>query len=484
MVMLQKNLRIFSLIILLVFWIASCAINPVTGQRELMLLDEQEEIELGRQVNIQVVQEFGIYDDPELSTYVNDFCQKLAKISHRPNLPYDCKVMDSPVVNAFAVPGGYIYFTRGILAYLNNEAEMIGVMGHELGHVTARHSAQQYSRAQLAQVGLGVGMIFLDYLPAIAGEVAQLGVQMLFLKFSRDNERQSDDLGVEYASRLGYDAEQMANFFNSLDRMRPSSDRSPLPDWFSTHPNPAERNETVSLKAKQWQEKLGLRSPKINRDEYLRRIEGLVFGENPRQGFVENNIFYHPDLRFEFPVPQGWILQNTPAFIRLVSPNKDAMIIFTISPEGPPKQAALQFTQKNKAEVIESSPTEVNGLPAHRLISEVRSSQGVLTIKSYFIEKEGKVYMFHGFTSPVRFDQYSPTFSITMEKFRELTDPKKLAVKPPRVRIRSAPQGGSVRGVLVALGVPEDDLERTALLNGKTLNENIGAGTMMKVIER
>ena len=482
--MVRRNLTIFSLIVLLVFWIASCAINPVTGQRELMLLDDQEEIELGRQANTQIVQEFGIYDDPGLSSYVNDFCQKLAKISHRPELSYECKVMDSPVVNAFAVPGGYIYFTRGILAYLNNEAEMITVMGHELGHITARHSAQQYSKAQLAQVGLGVGMIFLDYLPAIAGDVAQLGMQMLFLKFSRDNERQSDDLGVEYASKMGYDAKQMANFFDTLDRMRPSSEGSPLPDWFSTHPNPAERNETVSLRAREWQEKLGLRSPKINRDVYLKRIEGLVFGENPRQGFVENNIFYHPDLRFQFPVPQGWVLQNTPAFIRVVSPNKDALIIFTISPEGPPEQAALQFAQKNKVEVIETSPTKVNGLPAHRLISEVRSSQGVLTIKSYFIEKEGKVYMFHGFTSPVRFDQYSSTFGSTMEQFRELTDPKRLEVKPFRVRILSAPRAGSVRGALLALNVPENDLEKIALLNGKTLDDTIAAGTLMKIIKK
>ena len=482
MVMVRKNFTTFALIILLISFLVSCAINPVTGQRELMLLDDQEEIELGRQANTQIVQEFGIYDDPELSTYVNDFCQKLAKISHRPNLSYECKVMDSPVVNAFAVPGGYIYFTRGILAYLNNEAEMIGVMGHELGHVTARHSAQQYTRAQIAQVGLGVGMIFLDYLPAIAGDVAQLGVQMLFLKFSRDNERQSDDLGVEYASKMGYDAEQMANFFNTLDRMRPSSDGSPLPDWFSTHPNPAERNETVSLRAKEWQEKLGLRAPKINRDEYLKRIDGLVFGENPRHGFVENNIFYHPDLLFEFPVPQEWTLQNTPAFVRMISPQKDALMIFTIAPEGPPEQAALQFAQKNKVEVIESSPTRVNGLPAHRLISEARSPQGVLTIKSYFIEKEGKVYMFHGFTSPVRFDQYSPTFSSTMERFRELTDPKKLGVKPLRVRILSAPRAGSVRGALLARGVAENDLEKMALLNGKTLDDTIAAGTLIKII--
>lgn len=479
--MFRKNLTIFSLTLFLVFWIASCAINPVTGQRELMLLDDQEEIELGRQANVQIVQEYGIYDDPELSTYVNDFCQRLAKISHRPNLSYECKVMDSPVVNAFALPGGYIYFTRGILAYLNNEAELISVMGHELGHVTARHSAQQYSRAQLAQVGLGVGMVFM---PDIAGEVAQLGVQMLFLKFGRDDERQSDDLGVEYASKLGYDAKQMANFFNTLDRMRPSSDGSPLPDWFSTHPNPAERNQTVSLRAKEWQDKLNLKNAKINRDEYLRRIDGLVFGENPRQGFVENNIFYHPDLRFQFPLPQGWVLQNAPAFIRMVSPNKDALIIFTISPEGPPEQAALQFVQKNEARVIESSPTKVNGLPAHRLISEVRSSQGVLTIKSYFIEKKGKVYMFHGITSPVRFDQYSPTFGNTMEQFRELTNPKMLEVKPLRIRILSSARSGTVRGALLAQGVTENDLEKMALLNGKTLDDPIAAGTLIKIIRK
>lgn len=481
MVMVRKNFTTFALIILLISFLVSCAINPVTGQRELMLLDDQEEIELGRQANVQIVQEYGIYDDPELSTYVNDFCQRLAKISHRPNLSYECKVMDSPVVNAFAVPGGYIYFTRGILAYLNNEAELISVMGHELGHVTARHSAQQYSRAQLAQVGLGVGMVFM---PDIAGEVAQLGVQMLFLKFGRDDERQSDDLGVEYASKLGYDAKQMANFFNTLDRMRPSSDGSPLPDWFSTHPNPAERNQTVSLRAKEWQDKLNLKNPKINRDEYLRRIDGLVFGENPRQGFVENNIFYHPDLRFQFPLPQGWVLQNAPAFIRMVSPNKDALIIFTISPEGPPEQAALQFVQKNEARVIESSPTKVNGLPAHRLISEVRSSQGVLTIKSYFIEKEGKVYMFHGITSPVRFDQYSPTFGNTMEQFRELTNPKMLEVKPLRIRILSSARSGTVRGALLAQGVNENDLEKMALLNGKTLDDPIAAGTLIKIIRK
>jgi predicted Zn-dependent protease len=172
----------------LLFWISSCAVNPVTGRQELMLLSEPDEIQLGRQTDGQVVQEYGLYEDAKLTAYLNDICQRLGKISHRPNLTYHFKVLDVSVVNAFAVPGGYVYFTRGILASLNNEAELAAVMGHEIGHITARHSARQYSQAQLAQLGLGLGMVFAEKIPALS-ELAQLGVGMLFLRFSRDNER-------------------------------------------------------------------------------------------------------------------------------------------------------------------------------------------------------------------------------------------------------------------------------------------------------
>jgi len=212
----------------LLFWISSCAVNPVTGRQELMLLSEPDEIQFGRQTDGQVVQEYGLYEDAKLTAYLNDICQRLGKISHRPNLTYHFKVLDVSVVNAFAVPGGYVYFTRGILASLNNEAELAAVMGHEIGHITARHSARQYSQAQLAQLGLGVGMVFAEKIPALS-ELAQLGVGMLFLRFSRDNERQADDLGVEYSSKVGYDATQMASFFETLERMNPGSDRSGLP---------------------------------------------------------------------------------------------------------------------------------------------------------------------------------------------------------------------------------------------------------------
>ncbi len=242
------------------FWLASCAVNPVSGQRELMLISEDKEIQLGRQTDADVVRQFGIYDDQKLNAYVNGLGQRMGKVSHRPHLAYHFKVLDVSVVNAFAVPGGYVYFTRGILANLNTEAELAGVMGHEIGHITARHSAQQISRAQLAKLAVEAGSVFSDEFRALSG-LAGFGVQMLFLKFSRDNERQADDLGVEYASKVGYDASQMANFFETLDRMQAHGDKSGLPSWFSTHPNPEDREKVVRERSREWQQKLGRKKP-------------------------------------------------------------------------------------------------------------------------------------------------------------------------------------------------------------------------------
>jgi predicted Zn-dependent protease len=250
-----------SCLIGLLSWILSCATNPVTGKQELMLLSEADEIKLGQETDLQVVREYGLYEDPQLTAYLNGICQRLGKLSHRPHLTYHFKIVDVSVANAFAVPGGYVYFTRGILASLNNEAELAGVMGHEIGHITARHSAHQYSRAQLAQIGLGVGSLFMDS-SALTG-LAQLGVGMLFLRFSRDNERQADDLGVEYSSKAGYDASEMANFFETLERMNAGSDRSGLPGWFSTHPNPTDRVQAVRERAREWLRKLNQRDLNI-----------------------------------------------------------------------------------------------------------------------------------------------------------------------------------------------------------------------------
>jgi predicted Zn-dependent protease len=467
----------------LLLYTASCAVNPVSGQRELMLVSEREEIQLGGQTDGDVVRQFGIYGDQRLNAYVNGLGQRMAKVSHRPHLDYHFKVLDISIVNAFAVPGGYVYFTRGILASLNNEAELAGVMGHEIGHVTARHSAQQISRAQLAQMGMAIGSIVSPEFRALSG-LTGMGVQMLFLKFSRDNERQADDLGVEYATKVGYDASQMANFFETLDRMTPHSDKSGLPGWFSTHPNPEDREKVVRVRSREWQQKLGQKNPEVGRNEYLRHIDGLVFGEDPRQGYVDDGMFYHPQLRFQFPVPRDWKVRNTPSQVQMEPKQGGTAILLSVTSGTSPRQAAINFAEKSQANVIKYDAKKVNGLSAYRLISDIATQGGVFRVMSYFIAKENYIYVFHGLSTPQSYEAHASLFERTMGQFRPLTDRKRINVHPDRIRIKATKGAGTMGNVLRSLGVPEKERKDIALLNGKSLNDPIPANTMIKVVEK
>lgn len=466
----------------LICWIPSCAVNPVSGKQELMLLSESSEIDLGRQTDTEVVKEYGVLEDPKLTAYLNDFCQRLGKVSHRPQLSYRFKIVDASVVNAFAVPGGYVYFSRGILATLNSQAELAGVMGHEIGHIAARHSAKQYSRAQLAQVGLGVGSVFIDS-PVLSG-LAQLGAGMLFMRFSRDNEREADDLGVEYATKAGYDSAQLAGFFETLERMNPGSDRSGLPGWFSTHPSPQDRVQVVRARAKEWREKLGLRDSKINREPYLKRIDGLLFGDDPGQGYVDGNIFYHPGLRFQFPVPTKWKLSHKPSQVQMVSEAEDAVMLLSSISGSSSRETAGEFIAKTGASVIRSDGIQVNGLSSQRVTSEIRTQKGAYRLTSYFIEKGKSVFVFHGLTSIERFQNYGPLFENTMRQFRELSDPRRIDVKPDRIRIRTSRSSGSLENALRSFGVSNEKLKEMVLLNGGNPNQILPANSLIKVVEK
>ena len=217
----------------------SCAVNPATGKKQFMLMSKSQEVEMGRQYDPQVIATFGEYKDDQIQAFIQQKGLELAKISHWPDLVYHVKILDSPVVNAFAVPGGYIYLTRGILAQLNNEAELAGIIGHEMGHITARHSVSQQSKQQLGQLLIIGGMIASEDFRQYAG-YAMMGMQLLFLKFSRDDERQADELGVEYSSRIGYDAHKMADFFQVLKKMNITSEQDGVPTFLSTHPDPGD----------------------------------------------------------------------------------------------------------------------------------------------------------------------------------------------------------------------------------------------------
>ena len=478
----RNAVSVVATILILLLIPLSCAINPVTGKKEFMLVTEQDEISLGKEADQSVGQTYGFYENPALSEYVNRIGQSISKNTQRPNNEYHFKVLDTPVINAFAVPGGYVYVTRGILAYMNDEAELAGVIGHELGHENARHIAQQMSRQQVAQLGFNVGIILSEDFRKYAG-LAQLGASMLFLKFSRDDERQADDLGVEYGSKSGYDTYRMAAFFQTLERLNPAGG-SGLPDWFSTHPNPANRVTAVKNKTAEWRQKLNGTQYAIKRDHYLKTVSGIVFGEDPRQGYVEGSAFYHPTMRFTFPVPSGWKVNNTPSQVQIVSDKQDAVILLMQDKATSVSIAADQFIQEAKAAVQSREKLAVNNFQAEKVVARLISGQDTLRTMSYFIAKGGAVYAFHGMTRWNQYSQYSPTFSRTLGGFKNLDDPSKINVTPETLIVKTVTRTGSLETVLKQFGTPDNELENQAVLNGMNLADNVNAGTLIKIVAR
>lgn len=469
----------------------SCAKNPVTGKRDLMFISESQEIAMGKQADPEIVNAFGLYDNPALQKFIKDKGQQMANISHRSKLQYEFRVLDSPVINAFAVPGGYVYFTRGILAHFNDEAQFAGVLGHEIGHITARHTAKQQSKAVLAQGALIVGMIVSPEFGQFA-EAASQGVGLLFLKFGRDAERESDKLGVEYSSKIGYDASHMADFFQTLHRQQAGSGAGEIPEFLSTHPSPEDRFVTVNKLAGDWKKKLNLTNPKTNRNAYLKMIDGIVFGEDPKQGFVENSIFYHPVLKFQFPVPNAWAHQNSPQQFQMVPKDGKAMMMLTLAPGENLTAAAQQVMQRYQLEVVESKNVTVNGITGLAIVADQKPQQGqqqqqqqqVVRTLTYLLQYGGNIYSLMGVTSQQNFNTYFPVFTASMEAFRPLTDTEKLNRQPERVRVKTLQQGTTLAQALRNYKIPDNRLEEMAILNGMALTDRIEAGTMIKVVEK
>jgi len=438
--------------------VISCAINPVTGKRQFMLVSESDEINMGREYDPQISEMYGVYNDEALTKYVDDLGQKMVKISHRSKLAFDIKVMDSPVINAFAVPGGYLYITRGILAYLNSEAELAGVMGHEIGHVTARHSASQQSKAQLAQIGLGVGSVLSETFAQYSG-LAQQATGLLFLKFGRDDETQSDKLGVEYSTKVGYDANHMSNFFNVLNKMSGGDGKS-LPSFLSTHPNPADRVVKVKKQTAKWQKKVPETNFVVNRDAYLNKINGIIFGPDPQQGFVENDRFYHPGLKFQFPTPNGWAVNNLPSQVQMVAADEQGVMVFKLVPLETEVAAATKFAIESGLVVASRKSVKVNGNNAEVLVGTVTTEQGALKLMVYFIKMGNNVYSIMGYSAAAGFANYESSFLATMKGFAKLTDQSKINRKPDRIRIKKVTSDMSFANALKSIGVAEDEMEQ------------------------
>lgn len=486
----MKRLGITGSILIAIILLDSCAKNPVTGRNELMLMSKGQEIAMGQQSDPEIVAFFGLYEDQKLQNFINEKGKEMVAVSHRKELPYEFKIVDSPVVNAFAVPGGFVYFTRGIMAHFNNEAEFAGVLGHEIGHITARHSAKQYSNAMLGQVGLVAGSIISPEFAQVA-DIASTGLQLLFLKFGRDAESQSDKLGVEYSTKIGYDASEMADFFTTLDRLSSQSGQE-VPTFLSTHPDPADRERKVAKLAADWRKKTKATNLEVNRDSYLKMIDGIVYGEDPKQGYVENNVFYHPVLKFQFAVPAAWTVQNTPQQVQMVPSDGRALMMLTLAQGNTLEAAAQTAVQNYQIKVLDSKQESVNGLPAIILVGDQvqeqqqTQQQGTATgarVIMYFIQYGGNIYNLIGASSQNDFNAYMQLFQSTMGTFRELTDSEKINKEAEHVRIKTVPRSGTLSQAFEALHVDQKRMEELSILNGMTLNDRVDSGMLIKVIE-
>lgn len=458
--------------------LAGCSTNPATGKRQIAFIGEQQEIAMGREADQQIQQQLGLYPDQELQAYVNRLGQQLAAKSERPDLPWTFRVVDDPVVNAFALPGGFIYVTRGLLSHLTSEAELVSVLGHEIGHVTGRHSVEQMSKAQLAQVGLIAGMILKPEL-ANYGDLATTGLQLMFLKYGRDDEREADSLGLRYLNQQNYDPREMSDVFRTLARVSAQQKQGRIPNWLSTHPTPEDRIQRINAQVAE----LGNVSNRtIGRERYLSAIDGVVFGTNPREGYFQGNTFIHPELGFQMRFPQGWKVQNQKQAVGAMSPNQDAVVVLTLSGRRSPEEAAREFFSQQGVVQGQSLRASLDGLPAvARVFGVQRGQGGNLQGIVAFVEKDDRVYQILGYTMAQSFNRYDNLLSDSLGSFERVTDRRLLDVQPGRLDVVSIPSAMTLDEF--NRRYPSSvDLDTLAIINDAERSTRFPAGTDRKSV--
>jgi predicted Zn-dependent protease len=445
-----------------------------------MLYSEADEIAMGKQTDQQVKAIYGIYADQALNAYVDKIGQSLVPYTHRPQLTYHFAVLDSPVVNAFAVPGGYIYVTRGIMALMNSEAELAVVLGHELGHVNARHSMSRLSNQTLASIGLAAGSAISKTFSDLAG-LASTGMQLMFLKYSRDDEREADQLGVDYSRKGGFNPAKMIDFFASLETLGDLSGGQTLPGFLSTHPLTSERIQNTKDMILETDKQL-----KVDQNGYFNRINNMVFGPDPRQGFVEGDTFYHPDLRFFFSFPRDWKVQNDPSQVLMVSPDENAAVILQAekSSENPRTYSQNQLSQVEGVTFIEDRSLQINGLAAYQyLLDYSQPNQTDLRILLTYIQYNSFIYTFTSLTTVKDYSAYSRRFQNLAGSFQRLNDRRYLNRQPQRLTFVTANGRQSLKTIFRNAGMKEENWPKMAIMNGTEIDATPPRGQRIKIVK-
>ena len=430
----------------------------------------------------------GVYDDPELQRYVNDIGQQLARVSHRPNLPWTFTVVDSPAINAFALPGGYIYLTRGILAYLDDESELAGVLGHEIGHVTARHAAQAYTRQAQAGIALTVLSIFVPGTAPFA-DLGATGLSVLFLRHGREAELEADRLGVEYGSGAGYDPAGVPRFLATLARVDALSERG-VPNWLSTHPDPGSRVVKAEPVAGKF---VSADAKTLNRDQYLERIHGLVFGDKPEDGIVRGNEFLHPLLRFAVKFPEGWELTNTASAVLAQEPGTRALHGAAGSGAAPSPgsggqaqslgDAAVAAMRSAGYTVVDGRIDKINGQDAHvGLYRGNAKDVGKVLMRAAHIALGRQLYVVAGFAPEKEFDQVDKDILPSVQTFRQLSAAEASRIQPNRIDFYVVKAGDSWQSIATRQGKSFVSAATLAIMNDHDVSVQPQAGDRVKIV--
>jgi predicted Zn-dependent protease len=491
--MLRHSLRHCLILLLLTVITASqingCATNPVSGTPEVVFMTEAKEIELGRTNDVKVRNQYGVYDNPELQAYVQRVGQKLAAQSHRPGLGYQFTVLDSPEVNAFALPGGYIYITRGILAYINSEAELAAVLGHEIGHVTARHSVRQYTATMAtgvvgAIIGAATGVRGTQDLFNVLGNAFLSG-------YGRDHELESDRLGAEYLARAGYDPQAIIQVIGILknqeefEKQRAAAEnRAPriYHGVFASHPSADRRLQEVVAEADKF--KTGA-MPTIARDEYLNRVDNLVYGDNAKDGVRYGNSFYHRGMNFALDFPTGWQVENTPQAIRAGNSDKTALLIVqaeTSTKELPPHD--FLNLRMNFVTLDQAGPVEGIAFPSYTGIAAATPAFGKRRARVATLYFNDRRFLFQGATKDAStFAAADPLIMSAIRSLRPLNDKEKKLAEGMRVHMVRARPGDTFASLAKKSPFTNYSESTLRLINDKYPDGEPRAGELIKIIQ-
>jgi predicted Zn-dependent protease len=460
--------------------LAGCAQNPVTGQSDFVMMSESQEVATGRRADAQVRKQYKAYESKALQDYVNGVGQRIARQSHRPNLQFHFTVLDSPEVNAFALPGGYVYITRGIMAYLNSEAELAAVLGHEIGHVTARHSVRQQSAAQAADIGMAVISIFVPEVGSAAGQnLANIVGGALLSGYGREHELEADRLGAQYLARAGYDPQAIISILRTLKNqelkdaeLAKQEGREPrrYSGLFATHPDNDTRLKQVVGEA----DKLAPPAPFEGREEFLRNIDGLAFGDSSDQGVVRNNRFYHGDLGIALSFPPAWQVHNLPDALVAVSPRGEATL--QVKMDEQPREAPADYARRMAGYGAQVRQLDLAGLPAATF--ELPNSIGGVIYQGkhvYILQAQARA---RGGLGAYRNDILD-----TVRSFHAITAEERKLVRPLGIRIIAARPGDTYARLAQGSPLGKSAESYLRLINAQYPGGEPQAGQRIKIVE-